>query len=88
MVQPQRQPAHKIRRLGGFQRLPDFLIGGVGLSPADVVADGARKQTRPLGNQPDAASQGGQGIVFHAVSEHFHFALSDVVEPQQQRCQR
>ena len=47
----------KSRRLGDLERLPQLVVGGVGLGEAEVAGDRAGEQVRLLRHEPDAAPQ-------------------------------
>ena len=64
--------AHEVGGLGDLERLPQLVVGGVGLAVAQVAGDGAGEQVRLLGHEADAAPQQLGVEVAHvdAVDEH------------------
>ena len=53
--------AHEVGGLGDLERLPQLLVGGVGLAEAQVAGHRAGEQVRLLGHQADAAPQQPRG---------------------------
>ena len=62
----------KSRGLGDLERLPQLVVGGVGVGVAQVAGDRAGEQVRLLGHQADAAPQqlGVEVADVDAVDEH------------------
>ena len=74
--------AHEVGGLGDRQRLPQLVVGGVGLAVAQVAGHRAREQVRPLRHEADAAAQhvGVELADVDAVDEHR--AGRDVEQPR------
>ena len=75
---------HHFPGLGGFQRRPQLVVGGIGIAPAQVLPDGALEQHRFLGNQPHGLAQGLRIIAVYLHPIQQHLPRQDVVQPGNQ----
>ena len=79
-IQPFGLAAHKVRRLGNLQGLPDLLIGGIGAGPLHVVPDGAGKQHGALRHNADHLAQLGKAVLLHGMAKQFNAAAGAVIK--------
>ena len=79
-IQPFGLAAHKVRRLGNLQGLPDLLIGGIGAGPLHVVPDGAGKQHGALRHNADHLAQLGKTVLLHGMAKQINAAAGAVIK--------
>ena len=68
-----------------MDRLFQFLLCGIFISPQQIFSDRTRKQHRFLQYNADLAAQLLQIIVPHIGTVHLHAAFAHIVEPRNQR---
>ena len=73
------------RRAAGTQQ---FLVGGIGRAPLQILAHGARKQHVLLQHNAHGVAQGGQVVVAHVTPTHEHGALGRVVQARDELHER
>ena len=87
-VIPLRQAVDEFVGAGDPACLPDFLLGGVLLAPAQVVQNGSRKQRVLLKDHGDRVPQRNEGVVVDGMAVNTERAGSNVIKPRDQLDQR
>ena len=87
-VEPAGHRRDEVARLRDLERLPQLVVGGVGVAVAQVAGDGAGEQVRLLGHEPDAAPQQLGLEVAHVDAVDEHRAAGRVEQPRDQVEQR
>jgi len=83
-----RQRGNEIGGLRHIERVPEFLVDGVGAPEAQVAGDAAGEQPGLLRDEPDHAPQRRQRQLAHVDAAHLHAATGHVEQPGDQVQQR
>ena len=87
-VQPALLAADDLVGLRVLQRLPEVFIAGLGIAPAEIVADGAGEEQRLLRHDADRGPQRLQPQLPHVFAAHKDLSLRRVVKPRDEVRQR